>query len=82
MTTFIQANTSYSLKGPFSNASADINVFFGEKETGIIKRSAGLIHKNHPAACLHPLPGYRHGDFSINHPDEYADAVRKIIRGS
>ncbi len=82
MTAFIQANTSYSLKKSFCHASAEINVYFGEKETGIIKRSVGLIHEQHPDVRLHPLRGYRHGDFSINHPDEYADAVRRIIRGS
>lgn len=34
-----------------------------------------------PAAKLNSLTGYYHGEFSLNHPEEYADAVRSIIKG-
>ena len=49
------------------------------EETGEIRRSAEVIRKALPDAILHPLPGYRHGDFSINHAGAYAEEVQRIL---
>ena len=82
MIAFLQANTSYTLKSAFQESSARIHVYFGAKETKTIRRSAEAICKARPACALHPLPGLKHGEFSINHADQYADAIRQIIRDS
>ncbi len=79
MIAFLKANTSYSLKDAFRESSAEIHVFFGERETGEIRRSAEAIRKMRPSCRLHRMNGLRHGEFSINHADRYADAVRRII---
>ncbi len=79
MIAFMKANTAYSLKESFSRVSAEVHVFYGEKETKVIKRSAEAISRALPACSLHSLHGYYHGEFSINHPEEYADTVREII---
>ena len=80
MIAFIQANTSYALKDPFRDTAAKVQVFVGEKETVEILRSAEAICHALPSAGLHRLPGLRHGEFSINYPERYADAVRRMIR--
>ena len=80
MIAFMQANTSYALKDSFSSVSADVHLYFGDKETGVIKRSVELIKQKHPVCRLHLLRDYYHGEFSINHAYEYAKAVRQIIR--
>lgn len=78
MIAFMKANTSYSLKKSFLDASAEIHVYVGEKETGEIQRSAEAICKMRPCCQLHRMKGLRHGEFSINHADQYANAVRHI----
>lgn len=81
MIAFLKASTSYALKASFRDAAARVHVFVGEKESGGILRSAEAICRALPSAGLHRLPGLRHGEFSINHADRYADAIRQIVRG-
>ena len=81
MIAFMKANTSYALKDAFREASAEIHVYVGEKETGEILRSAQAICRMYPSCTLHRMQNMRHGEFSINHADRYADAVRQIVHG-
>lgn len=81
MIAFLQANTSYALKDDFKESSADIHVYVGERETGEILRSAEAIYKMRPSGKLHRLNGLKHGEFSINHADQYADAIKQIVKG-
>ena len=80
MIAFMKANTSYALKDSFRDTSARVHVFVGEKETGEILRSAEALCRAHPACRKHCLPGLRHGEFSLNHAAQYADAIRRILR--
>ena len=82
MITFLQANTAYSLKEAFRGSSAEIHVCVGERETGTILHSAEAICRMHPSCQLHRLTGLRHGEFSINHPDQYAAFIRQIMQGN
>ena len=79
MIAFMKASTSYALKDPLRNTAAKVHVYVGEKETGEILRSADAICRALPSASIHRLPELRHGEFSINHADRYADAVRQIV---
>jgi len=81
MIAFLKANTSYSLKDAFRKASAEIHVYVGERETREILHSAEVICQMHPSCRVYRLSGLRHGEFSINHADQYADAIRQITRG-
>ena len=80
MIAFLKASTSYALKDTFRNTAAKVHVFVGEKETGVILRSAETICRALPSCGLSRLPGLRHGEFSINHADRYANAIRQIVR--
>ena len=80
MIAFMKANTSYSLKDSFSRVTAEIHVYYGEKEIGEIKQSAKVICQANPSCRLHELKGLRHGEFSINHASRYADEIRNIIK--
>ena len=80
MIAFMKANTSYALKDSFRDTAAKVHVAVGERETGGMLRSAEAICHALPSARLHCLPGLRHGEFSINHADRYADAVRQIAQ--
>ena len=81
MIAFMKANTSYALKASFRRVSAEVHVYCGSRETRGIRRSAEAIRRNLPACQAHILPGFYHGDLSINHPDMYADTVRRIVGG-
>lgn len=78
MIAFLKASTSYQIKRSINNCSADIHIYFGEKEKSIIKRSAVLIKDAVRVGSITELPSMYHGDFSINHPTEYANAVKAI----
>ena len=79
MIAFMKANTSYALKDSLRGVSAEVHVFYGSRETAEIRRSAETIGRTLPGSRLHPLPGFCHGDLSLNHPQAYAEAVRQII---
>ena len=79
MIAFLKASASYALKDAFSGVSAAVHVYYGSRETGVIRRSAELLGETLPSCRLHLLEGFSHGEFSLNHSDAYADAVRQII---
>ena len=81
MIAFMKANTSYALKDSLRNTTAKVHVYIGEKETGEILRSAEAIGRALPSGRLHRLQELRHGEFSINRAERYADAIRRIVRG-
>ena len=79
MIAFMKANTAYSLKDSIRESTADIHLYAGEKETGIIRKSVEQIHTTLPDSTVQILPGLYHGEFSLNHPDAYVQAVREIL---
>ena len=81
MIAFMKASTSYTLKDIFRETPADVHVYVGEKETGEILRSAEAICRMRPSCSLHRMKDLRHGEFSINHADQYAETIRQIIQG-
>ncbi len=81
MIAFMKASTSYTLKDIFRETPADVHVYVGEKETGKILRSAEAICRMRPSCSLHRMKDLRHGEFSINHADQYAETIRRIIQG-
>jgi len=81
MIAFMKASTSYTLKDIFRETPADVHVYVGEKETGEILRSAEAICRMRPSCSLHRMKDLRHGEFSINHADQYAETIRRIIQG-
>ncbi len=81
MIAFLKANTAYALKDSLRESSAMIHVYVGEKENREILRSAESICRMLPACKLTRMNGLRHGEFSINHADQYANALRQIATG-
>ena len=79
MIAFLKANTSYALKDAVCDSLAEIHVYVGQKETGEILKSANLFQDKLPTCHVRILPGLYHGEFSINHADEYVRTVRSIL---
>ncbi len=78
MIAFLRANTSYALKAPMAGTAARLHVFAGEKENRQILKSADAIKACCPECTVNILPGLRHGEFSLNHPEQYADYIKQI----
>ena len=72
---FTQANCGYTLK-PLET-TAKVMIVAGGKEQRNILESAKMIHRAIPGSSLAILPGFKHGDLSINHPEQYTRIVKE-----
>lgn len=81
MMAFLRANAMYSLKASIVECCAKVHVFVGEKEQKVMHKSAALIHEKLPGSTMQVLSRMHHGEFSVNHAQEYARSVKEIIWG-
>ena len=80
MIAFLQSNSVYSIKPALRDAQAKVHIVFGSKEQSSIRTSGKLLNHTIPGSTLEILPGYRHGDLSLNHPQAYAQKLLTMIR--
>ena len=80
MIAFLQSNSAYSIKPALRDAQAKVHIVFGSKEQASIRTSGKLLNHTIPGSTLEILPGYRHGDLSLNHPQAYAQKLLTMIR--
>ena len=45
-----------------------------------MRKSAKIIHGNLQGSVLQILPQMYHGEFSINHADDYVQKVKEILK--
>ncbi len=79
MIAFLEANALYSIKPSIADCSAKSYIFVGGKENGAMRKSAKIIHEKLQGSLLQILPQMYHGEFSINHAEDYANTIRKIV---
>ena len=77
MIAFLQANCVYEMKPNLAETTAMVKIVAGGKEQKRILDSAKLIHNAIPGSQLEILPGLRHGDLSINHPEQYVRMLKE-----
>ena len=82
MVSFLRANTAFSLPEAVCSCSAHVHVFAGSREKGEILKSAKVLQEEIPGCSVKILPGLFHGEFSLNHAKEYAEAVISVIEDS
>ena len=65
-------------------AIKDINalVIVGSEERRIMLRSAKKLNEMIEGSSIRILRGYRHGELSLRHPEEYVDFLMKVIHGT
>ena len=80
MIAFLKANSLYTIKPSLSETKAKVKIVAGSREQISILDSAKLLHNTIPGSCLEILPGLRHGDLSINHPEEYVRILKEWKR--
>ena len=77
MIAFLQANCTYEIKSSLAETTAKVNIVAGSREQKSILDSAKLIHQAIHGSQLEILPGLRHGDLSINHPERYVQMLKE-----
>lgn len=81
MISFLQANAIYYMKNSIENCTAKVHIFVGGKENTVMKCSAKRIHEKLQGSVLQILPGMHHGEFSMNHADDYVNKILEIVEG-
>ena len=76
---FLEANALYCIKPSIADCTAKAYVFVGEKENKAMQKSAGMIHEMLEGSILQVLPQMGHGEFSINHAEDYVSILQSII---
>ena len=79
MIAFLKANCGYSVKPALGNTKAKVHIVFGSKEQASICTSGNLLNRMLSDSTLEVLPGCRHGDLSLNHPEQYAQMLLNLI---
>ena len=80
MIAFLKSNSAYSIKPALRDAQAKIHIVFGCKEQASIRTSGKQLNHTILGSTLEALPRYRHGDLSLNHPEQYAQMLLTMIR--
>ena len=80
MIAFLQDNCNYEMKPNLAETTAKVKIVAGAKEQKSILDSARYLQSAIPGSTLELLPGYRHGDLSINHPAQYAQILQNLIK--
>ena len=79
MIAFLESNSAYSIKPALRDAQAKVHIVFGSKEQSSVRTSGKLLNRMIPGSTLESLPGYNHGDLSLNHPEQYAQILLTLI---
>lgn len=79
MIAFLEANSLYVVKESIAKTKAKVHICVGQKEQGIMIKSAKILHDLIPNSSLEIIQGFFHGEYSINHAKEYAGKVRELL---
>lgn len=79
MIRFLEESSGYAATESLGQVHARVCVVVGGKEGRRMIRSAQRLAKLLPDAELTILPGLYHGEFSMKHPEEYVQALTRLI---
>ena len=79
MIAFLKANSLYTIKPGLSETAAKVKILAGSREQKSIRDSAHLLNHAIPGSSMEILPGLRHGDLSINRPEQYVKILTDWI---
>ena len=79
MTTFLKANSNYTLKEDIADTKAKVCILIGQKESRKMRGSAQRIYDAVLGSSLVVLKGMYHGEYSLNCAEEYVDNLIKLL---
>ena len=80
MIAFLKANSLYTIKPSLSETTAKVKIVAGSREQKSIRDSAKMLYEAIPGSSVEILPGLRHGDLSLNKPEQYVKILTDWIR--
>ena len=80
MIDFLKANSLYTIQPGLSETTAKVMIVAGAKEQKSIRDSSKLLRDAIPGSRMEILPGLRHGDLSINKPEQYVKILTDWIK--
>ena len=75
----VLSNGTYRLKINVAKTQAKVLIIAGEKEIGLIKKSAKLLHDKIPNSVLHISPRKKHGELSMSYSTEYVKIMNDFF---
>lgn len=69
------SNGNYKLKNQIANTKAKVLIIAGEKELGIMKKSARRLNEVIVTSKLYIAPKMRHGEISLRYPEKYVETI-------
>ena len=79
MIAFLKANSLYTIKPKLSETTAKTKIVAGAKEPKSIRDSSKLLREAIPGSRMEILPGLRHGDLSLNKPEQFVEIMMNWI---
>ena len=79
MIAFLRANSVYTVKPSLSTTTAKVKIVAGSREQKNIRDSAKMLHEAIPESSMEILSCLRHGDLSLNKPEQYAKILMDWI---
>ena len=73
------SNSNYRLKSTISNTKSKVLIIAGEKELGVMKKSASALNKAIPKSKLNIVLKLRHGELSLVYPLEYVRTIKSFF---
>jgi pimeloyl-ACP methyl ester carboxylesterase len=74
------SNGNYELKETISNTKSKVLIIVGEKEIGIMKKSAQRLYHVIPGSKLYVAPKMKHGEISLVHPEKYIKLIVSFFK--
>ena len=81
MIAFLRASTAYEVKPALRSCRARARIIVGGREQRSMLRSARLLHDMLPGSVLDIRAGLRHGEYSLNHPAQFAEELERMLAG-
>ena len=81
MIAFLKANTSYEPKQALKRSLVKTRIVVGGKEQKTMLQSAKLLNGLLPGSVLDIKAGLYHGEYSLNHPEQYVAELRETLNG-
>ena len=77
---FLLASTSYQVKDQLKDCKIRTRIIVGKKENKRMKKSSLLLNKILSNSVLEIKENYYHGDYSINHPEQYVKELLDMMQ--
>ncbi|MEG2137478.1 MAG: alpha/beta hydrolase, partial [Oscillospiraceae bacterium] len=73
------SNGNYTLKQSISDTQAKVLIMLGEKEIGVMKKSANLLRTTLKNSNLFVAPKMKHGELSLIYHEKYVEQLELLF---